>query len=185
MSVGVFASLAKGQKPSPVLEPLGEEDLIRLLISAAVDTELLIDPDHNKRVEVDRDGLRVLGRQLLWVDLSFLEQCLRNILDNAAKYCYHGTTIAIFGRVENRHLTLGVRNQGIVISAADLGRVKERGWRGTDAKASTGEGSGLGLWIADHLMRSMSGNLSVMPEGEFTTVELRFRLREERALNRG
>jgi signal transduction histidine kinase len=185
MSVGVFASLAKGQKPSPVLEPLGEEDLIRLLISAAVDTELLIDPDHNKRVEVDRDGLRVLGRQLLWVDLSFLEQCLRNILDNAAKYCYHGTTIAIFGRVENRHLTLGVRNQGIAIPSADLGRVKERGWRGTDAKASTGEGSGLGLWIADHLMRSMSGNLSVMPEGEFTTVELRFRLREERALNRG
>jgi signal transduction histidine kinase len=48
----------------------------------------------------------------------------------------------------------------------------ERNWRGAAASATTGEGSGLGLWIVDNLMRSMRGSVRIDADGDRTAVRL-------------
>jgi signal transduction histidine kinase len=177
MSAGTFASLAKGEKPSPALESIGADDLIRIVIAAADDVQLLIDPRLNKDVHVDRESLRRLGRQLLRVDRSYLQQCLGNILDNAAKYCYKGTRVTVFGHSEEAYFSIAIQNQGIAMDPNVVAHSKERGWRGKEAKTATGEGSGLGLWIVDNLVQSMRGELLISPERDMTTVVLRFRIK--------
>ena len=51
-------------------------------------------------------------------------------------------------------------------------RCLERSWRGSAARNSIGEGSGIGLWIVDNLMRSMQGRVEVVPTGNVLTVGL-------------
>ena len=41
---------------------------------------------------------------------------------------------------------------------------------GEVARATTGEGSGLGLWIADNLMQAMGGRVVVAADADRTTV---------------
>ena len=58
---------------------------------------------------------------------------------------------------------IGVINKGIPIKPNEINLVRQRNWRGELAKASSGEGNGIGLWIVDHIMRAHGGELQVLP----------------------
>jgi signal transduction histidine kinase len=172
MSAGVFAALSKDQLPSPRNELVGVDDLLRMLIATADDAQILSNPRMGTTFDVDRDSMRQLQRQLVHADMSFLQQCVGNLLDNAAKYSYPGTQVRIAGAVAKRELALEVTSTGMPLDATDAARCLERNWRGPEARSWTGEGSGIGLWIVDNLMRSMKGRIEVEPVAETTTVRL-------------
>ncbi len=172
MAAGVFAALSRGEELDPKPERLGVEDLVRLLIEAAADAQVLCDPGRALRFDVDRRSVRGLGRRLVMVDASFLQQCVGNLLDNAAKYSYDGTEVRIDADMSATWLTVGVRSSGHPMTPRDVARCRERNWRGDAARHNVGEGSGLGLWIADRLMNSMKGRLSVHAVADVTTVRL-------------
>jgi signal transduction histidine kinase len=172
MSAGVFATLSRGQQPVSKPERIGVDDLVRLLIAAADDAQVLGDPRRGIRFEVDRDSVRALGRRLVNVDTSFLQQCVGNVLDNAAKYGYEGTRVSISGAVGVTALTLAVTSTGIPLRPTELPHVVQRNWRSDTARSTTGEGSGLGLWIVDHLIRAMGGRTLIDANAELTTVRL-------------
>ncbi len=172
LSAGVFSTLSRGQSPSSRLDFLGADDLLRLVILNADDAQLLINPRREIRVDIDRASLRALGRQLILADNSFLEQCIGNLFDNAAKYSYDNTTVEVKGASASDAFILQVCNTGIPLEPGDIERSKQRNWRGKAARAATGEGSGLGLWIVDNLMRSMKGQLDITAEGDTTIVSL-------------
>lgn len=173
LSAGVFSMLNKGQLPSPKPDFLGLDDLLRLLILAADDAQVLIDDRRKIRIEVERASFQDVHRRLIRVDRSFLEQCVGNLLDNAAKYSYDGTTVGIHGTVAEGSLEIGVSSQGIPIPPGDIERCLHRNWRGRAARTATGEGSGLGLWIVDNLVRSMNGAVDIDVAGDGTKVVLR------------
>lgn len=176
MSAGVFAVLSKGNAPAPKLELMGVDDLLRLLIAAADDAQLLSNPRRNVQFTVRRDTVRELGKRLIHADRSFLEQCVGNLFDNAAKYSYVDTTVEVRGAVYGGNFGLRVTSTGLPLSPTDAERCLGRNWRGQEARTTTGEGSGLGLWIVDSLMHTMHGTVRVLPSGDETTVLLSFPL---------
>ncbi|MGH3929144.1 MAG: ATP-binding protein [Pseudonocardiaceae bacterium] len=172
ISAGVFAALSKGRQPTARTELLGIDDLLRLLIAGADDAQVLSNPSLGITFQVDRDSVRQLGRRLVDVDASFLQQCVGNLLDNAGKYGYPNTCVRIGGSVPGSHLAIEVTSTGIPLDPGDATRCLQRNWRGELARNTTGEGSGIGLWIVDHLMRSMNGTVQLCPEADTTTVRL-------------
>lgn len=172
MSAGVFAALSRGQQPAPKNELLGVDDLLRLLIAGADDAQVLSNPVLGITFQVDRDSVRQLGRRLVDVDASFLQQCLGNVLDNAGKYSYSNTCAGVGAVVTGNHLAIEVSSTGIPLDPGDTARCLQRNWRGDLARNTTGEGSGIGLWIVDHLMRSMNGKVQLCPVGDTITVQL-------------
>jgi len=172
LSAGVFSALSRGESPSSRLDFLGADDLLRLVIANADDVQLLINPRREIRIDVDRASLRALGRKLVLADNSFLEQCIGNLFDNATKYSYDGTTIEIRGVSANDAFILQVCSTGIPLEPENIERCTQRNWRGRAARTATGEGSGLGLWIVDNLMRSMKGRLEIIAHGHATIVGL-------------
>jgi signal transduction histidine kinase len=58
---------------------------------------------------------------------------------------------------------IAVTNKGLPIAPREVSLVCQRHWRGEKAEASVGEGNGLGLWIADNIMRAHGGELQVLP----------------------
>jgi signal transduction histidine kinase len=172
MSAGAFAALSKGQQPQPKTELLGIDDLLRLLIAGADDAQVLSNPGLGITFQVDRDSVRQLGRRLVDIDMSFLQQCVGNVLDNAGKYGYPNTCVRISAAVTDSRFTIDVTSTGIPLDPSDIKRCLQRNWRGEMARNTTGEGSGIGLWIVDHLMRSMNGTVQLRLEGNATTVQL-------------
>lgn len=172
MSAGVFATLSKGELPAPKLEPFSVGDMLPTLIAAADDAQVLGDPRRGIIFDVERETFRGLERRHVDVDASFLQQCVGNILDNAAKYAYRDTRVRIDADVTTTSLTIAVTSTGVPLTAHDVERCLQRNWRGDVARSTTGEGSGLGLWIVDNLVRAMRGHVIVEADADRTIVRL-------------
>lgn len=176
LSAGIFATLSRGQQPVPKPEPVGSDDVIRMLIAAADDAQVLGNPRRGIRFHVDRESVRTLGRQIVRTDRSFLEQSMGNLLDNAAKYSFQDTEVVIRCELSEDGFVVQVRNRGLTLEQDELERCLERNWRGRAARNATGEGSGLGLWIVSNLMRAQQAHVYVASADELTTVTLRLPL---------
>jgi two-component system, OmpR family, sensor histidine kinase KdpD len=123
------------------------------LIRAAID--LASDSISGNAVTIEADRNLPIVR----VDQALLEQCLCNLLINAASNSQPGTKILIRAHVADGRLILSVLDQGIGISEADLPRIFETFHRG--ANASPG-GTGLGLAIVDGFVRAHGGKVAVV-----------------------
>jgi signal transduction histidine kinase len=172
MSAGVFSMLNKGEQPASKLEVFGAEDLQKMLIAAAADAEILGDPGRKITFDVNRSAPDVLSRRLVRADGSFLQQCVGNVLDNAAKYSYDNTRVTIEVVARGGGAGVAITSTGIPLNRADLAKCRERNWRGDNASYTTGEGAGLGLWIVDNLMRAMKGRLEIVAIADRTTIRL-------------
>jgi signal transduction histidine kinase len=182
-SAGVFSVLSRGEFPRARSDYLATDDLLRLVIANADDAQLLINPRRHIRIDVDRESLRALDKNLILADRTFLEQCVGNLLDNATKYSYEQNTVSLGGEIVDDSFAIRVSSVGIPMKPEDVENCKKRNWRGKSARVATGEGSGLGLWIVDNLMHSMEGQLDLNANGDITTVSLRFHMHELRLIS--
>jgi two-component system, OmpR family, phosphate regulon sensor histidine kinase PhoR len=116
---------------------------------------------------------------------ALLELILQNLIDNATKYAYEGSTIRVWvqasspasGAHSGPGLRLEVADQGAGIPLADQSRIFERYYQVDEARSSLGHrrGSGLGLAIVKHAVRSLGGTIrvqSVWKQGTTMIVEL-------------
>jgi signal transduction histidine kinase len=137
---------------------------MRILSEAAADHELLTNPTRGIRFRVDGRFYSLLGVINVEIDPDLLEQAISNLLDNAAKYSFPNTRIDIgWGLTRGDRFHLTVLNKGLTIRAEEVRTCRDRGWRGSMAAATTGEGSGIGLWIVDNIMQAHNGELVVIP----------------------
>ena len=118
----------------------------------------------------------VLERHDVRVDYDLLEQAVSNVLDNAFKYSFPKTTVRISVGMAEKRFHITVVNEGLKLRANETDACKKRGWRSEDAEAVTGEGSGLGLWIVEHIMKAHNGELRILPttSSNLTEVKLLF-----------
>jgi signal transduction histidine kinase len=175
-TTGLMASLAEGRPIALKRQPLAADRLVRLLIEVAQDNQMLLEPDRQIAVHVDRSVGDAAGLDEVAVDWNLLEQCVNNLVDNACKYAFARTSVDVGGGFDDAHrFHLSVRNRGIPLHAEDVPRARERGWRSDLAQAVRGEGSGIGLWIVDEVMRAHEGSLEIRPTmREWTEVRLVF-----------
>lgn len=165
LGIRLFADLTKGKKLNPQLKTLTEDWLRKSLIECAIDQENAVDSSDNKRFNVIKDGFSALNRAIVRADENLLLQAINNLLDNAAKYSFSDTVVEIAcGLTSSRkNFYISVTNTGYIIDNTDKENCKKRYWRGDDAKSVVGEGSGIGLWIVDHIMRAHDGELLINP----------------------
>ena len=139
---------------------LPSSELLKLLIEAAKDTAALVDSRRNIAVRVPRSLSDI---DEFAADPLLLNQAVLTILDNAAKYSFNDTTIDIDVKRTRKYVGIDVVNVGVALTKWEIPRCTERGWRGEAAQLVTGEGSGLGLWIVDHIMTAHGGRIEVNP----------------------
>ncbi len=85
-------------------------------------------------------------------DEQRLRQVLDNLLSNAIKYSPDGGLIEVGGIVDDRSVTVYVRDQGVGLSESDQERVFDRFYRVDGTLSRRTQGTGLGLFLAkvDH-----------------------------------
>ncbi len=115
-------------------------------------------------------------------DAARIKQVFINILDNAIKYNEHGGKISVVAEMPNRAvLTISVSDTGAGISPEDLPHIKEKFFKANN----TVRGSGIGLAVADEIIKLHNGELDIDSVlGEGTTVKITIPLVRESAENK-
>jgi PAS domain S-box-containing protein len=101
---------------------------------------------------------------------SGLRLALKVLLDNALRYTAAGTKLHVAGQRVDGGIELALRDEGAGVPEVDVGRIFDKGYRGTNAEGIAG--SGLGLYMARSVVEVHGGSLAYAchPEGgaEFT-----------------
>ena len=102
-------------------------------------------------------------------DKNRLRQVFINIIDNAIKYTSEGGEINISFEKSADEIIIYIADTGCGISKADLPKIKNRFYKANN----TVRGSGIGLAVADEIVKMHGGNLSIASElGKGTTVSI-------------
>lgn len=107
-------------------------------------------------------------------DAARIEQVLANLVHNAVKFTPSGGTVRLWAVDEGNAVVFSVTDTGAGIDPADLGRVFERFYKAD--RARSGEGLGLGLAIAKHLVQAHGGRIEAASAGAGRGATFRFTL---------
>lgn len=99
------------------------------------------------------EPIRIVGDSLM------LQKALANILSNASRYTPDGGTITVVGKLEDKTVSIEIRDSGIGMNAETLSRIFERFFRVDDAHSTPG--FGLGLSIARTIIEKHHGRIEV------------------------
>ncbi|MFJ7979960.1 ATP-binding protein [Lysinibacillus xylanilyticus] len=100
-----------------------------------------------------------------------IKQLIIILLDNAMKYSKD--QIDVFIEKDQQHVIIRVKDYGIGIPKEELHNIFERFYRVDKARTRKTEGSGLGLSIANRIVKLYKGEIKITSkEGTGTTVEL-------------
>lgn len=104
-------------------------------------------------------------------DDKLLGIVMENILSNAVVYARDKGMIKITVEKIDEEIKISVKDNGIGISEADQGRVFQKMFRGSNAKAVYPSGTGLGLYVVKRIVSQSGGNVWFeSKENEGTTV---------------
>ena len=151
----------------------GKVDIVAELSDAVLMFSERAKRDNRTLEYTEPDGFAVMQ-----ADRNRLRQVFVNIIDNALKYSDSGDTVTVTASITADHLIVSVADTGIGISPEDLPKVKTKFYKAT----STRRGSGIGLAVADEIIRMHGGSLNIasrLGEGTTVTIDLPL-LREEK-----
>jgi two-component system sensor histidine kinase KdpD len=99
-------------------------------------------------------------------EATYVEQIVRNLLGNAAKYTPVGTHVVLDARREDNVVEIRVSDDGPGIPEESLRRVFDLFYRDPDSARSI-SGSGIGLFVCRSLVEAMGGRMWAVgrPEG--------------------
>jgi signal transduction histidine kinase len=100
-------------------------------------------------------------RVLVNGDAGWLQRLLINLLDNALKFTPPGGRVTLYVSRTASAARVIVRDTGVGMSAEDASRAFDRFFRADPARSSTIEGAGLGLNLAQWIVQSHHGTISV------------------------
>ncbi len=119
--------------------------------SADMYEELAKKQDIDLVVSAPREEITVLG------DKNRLKQVFINVIDNAVKYTNAGGQVLVNLDTEEACVRITVTDTGVGIPAEDIDRVKEKFYKAN----KTVRGSGIGLAVADEIIKQHDGLLFV------------------------
>lgn len=157
-----FSRLQSGRM---VLQPVKLDIIAELSEAVLTFEQRAIREDKELVFEESDDIIPVMG------DKNRLRQVFINIIDNAIKYsdAKGKITVSVF-RIDDGFVDIAVKDNGIGIPAEQLDKVKTKFFKGN----ATRRGSGIGLAVADEIVKMHGGELLLdSVEGEGTTVTIR------------
>jgi signal transduction histidine kinase len=111
----------------------------------------------------------------LLVDAERLRVALDALIENAVKYTQRGATIELSARLNGTTgISIEVRDEGCGVPAQALDRIFERFGRADPARTRSAGGVGLGLAIADAIVKGHGGSCAVVSSKQGSTFALRF-----------
>lgn len=122
------------------------------VVRRAVDGEAARWPDHRFTLESQADLPLVLGEDL------YLEQVIRNLVGNAAKYSPVGTTIHSVLAAADGGVQMRVTDEGPGLAGQTPEQLFELYYRAPDAVRRT-SGAGIGLFVSRELVSAMGGRI--------------------------
>ena len=128
-------------------------------------------------VDVERHRAESLGltitsnvhRSAATGDFDALRRVIRNLIDNAIKYTPAGGAITVSAREIDNRVAISVTDTGKGIPEADLPHIFEKFYRaapddGPTGSLGTASGVGLGLYLAQHIVLQLDGEVAVESE---------------------
>ena len=139
-------------------EPIGVVRIVRQVVDA--ERSRLFD----RVIELEApDGLPpAIGED------TYVEQVVRNLLTNAAKYAEPPAPIRIVVDAADDEVTVRVLDEGIGIAEVDASRVFELFYRSSSATRMAG-GAGIGLFVCRQLVEAMGGRIWAAPRSPVGT----------------
>jgi signal transduction histidine kinase len=133
-------------------EPLGMTRILRRV----VDAERARLPGRIVELEASEGLPLVIGEE------TYVEQVVRNLLTNAAKYAHPAAPIRVVVEATDDEVVTRVLDEGIGIADGDADRVFELFYRSTSATRMAG-GAGIGLFVCRQLVEAMGGRIWAAP----------------------
>ncbi len=97
-------------------------------------------------------------------DRDALALALRNLLDNAVKYSPEDSTVSVSVESRNGLAGISVQDQGVGIPKQEQREVFRKFNRGSSAKKLNVKGTGIGLTMADQIVKAHGGRLELTSE---------------------
>jgi signal transduction histidine kinase len=92
------------------------------------------------------------------IDEEKLRQVVMNLVDNAIKYTKKGT-VTVTLKLNKKNIDFCVSDSGMGISPTDLPNLFKKFSRGTGTSVVHTEGTGLGLYVADQMIKYHKGKV--------------------------
>jgi two-component system phosphate regulon sensor histidine kinase PhoR len=143
---------------------LVECDLHSLIKQAAGSVQFLLD-NRNGRIEFNLEA----KNHRLKVDELHFTNIIRNLLDNAIKYCNDDPRIRISTKDSSNGIEISVRDNGIGITPSEKKQVFEKFYRVPTGNVHNIKGFGLGLYYVKSLVEAHHGKVKVTSTTEGST----------------
>ena len=146
---------------------LVEVDINALILRSTASVQILLD---------ERKGSITLGlnaqRPMFSVDELHFSNIVRNLLDNAIKYCAHEPQITITTEDDAKGITIRVADNGIGIAPKVQREIFGKFYRVSTGNVHNVKGFGLGLYYVKSLMDAHGGKVSVESSPKGSTFKL-------------
>jgi signal transduction histidine kinase len=124
------------------------------VLKRAVERRQAMFPQHTITVSMPEQPLTVVG------DAARVEQVLRDLIDNGARYSPSGATISVtVGVPRAGEVLIAVRDMGIGVAPEDREHIFEYLFRAPRSEERNLSGLGLGLYVSRYLVERMGGRL--------------------------
>ena len=147
--------------------------LVRLDLIAAKCTDLMRPIAEQAEVDLNADvqPASILGNS------QQLERAILNLIRNGITYNHRGGSVQVAVDTKDSVVKLTIRDTGIGINEEDLAHVTKRFFRVDKARSRQKGGSGLGLSIAEEIIKAHDGAIQIASEPrDGTTVTIQFGL---------
>lgn len=98
---------------------------------------------------------------IITADQTMMIRLFENLLTNAVRYGHTGGWVQVTLQADDNYAQISIRDNGIGISEKDLPHIWERFYQADPSRTDSQQGSGLGLSIAQWIVRSHHGTIHV------------------------
>ncbi len=176
---GLDVVLSEAERLSGLVEELLDFSRMETGRLSVVSTEINVSKILTESVDMYIELARQQGIELIYTrpaedslalgDQNRIKQVFINIIDNAVKYTEKGGQVLVDQTCEEGCIRITVKDTGVGIPAQDIDRVKEKFYKAN----KTVRGSGIGLAVADEIIKQHQGLLFIeSTEGVGTTATI-------------